>query len=370
MSEHVSPGPVSLDELTITPVRVPELPEDVDSPEAADFRDAAEVRNRVGAAVRGADSVDVTPEQMLPHWKTADEEVHGWVIRTRGALAGRALMYVPLEQASRRAQVRVEILPEFWGRGYGCRVLGFLEARAEERGRDILQSWSEHAPADGERIDARTGFGSIPRDRASGLMSSAGYSLEQVYRISTLDLTGPLDAIEPLRQEAHAAASGYRYVSWLAPTPSEWIDDYAWMKSRMSTDAPTGDAVIDEEVWDADRVRRMEAQWGDSGTTTIVGAAQHLESGRLVAFTELISFRVPGKPIEQNDTLVLQDHRGHRLGALVKTETLLRARDVFPEGHRIVTGNAEENRPMLAVNEAMGFIPTRYNGEWQKVVAR
>jgi GNAT superfamily N-acetyltransferase len=75
-------------------------------------------------------------------------------------------------------------------------------------------------------------------------------------------------------------------------------------------------------------------------------------------------------PIEQNDTLVLSDHRGHRLGALVKTETLLRARDVFPEGDRIITGNAEENRPMLAVNEAMGFTPTRYTGEWQKVTAR
>ena len=201
-------------------------------------------------------------------------------------------------------------------------------------------------------------------------MSDAGYSLEQVYRISTLDLTGPLDAIEPLRKEALAASPGYRYVSWLAPTPDEWIDDYAWMKSRMSTDAPAGDAVIDEEDWDADRVRRMEARWAESGMTAVVGAAQHLESGRLVAFTELISFRVPGKPIEQNDTLVLKDHRGHRLGALVKTETLRLAREVFPEGQRIVTGNAEENRPMLAVNEAMGFAPTRYNGEWQKVVAR
>ena len=109
-------------------------------------------------------------------------------------------MYVPLEEGSRRAQLRVELLPEFWGRGYGRRALGFLEARAHERGRDILQSWSEHAPADGDRIDARTGFGSIPRDRASRLMSRAGYSLEQVYRISTLDLTRPLDAIEPLRR--------------------------------------------------------------------------------------------------------------------------------------------------------------------------
>jgi GNAT superfamily N-acetyltransferase len=225
MPEHVSSGPVVLDELTITPVRVPE---DVNAPEAADFRDVA-----LGDRRRG-----------------------------------------------------------------GPRLGGPHARRARRPGADVRP--------------ARAG---------------------------------------------------------LAPTPAEWIDDHAWMKSRMSTDAPVGDAVIDEEVWDADRVRRMEAQWGDSAATTIVGAAQHLDSGRLVAFTELVSFRVPGKPIEQNDTLVLKDHRGHRLGALVKTETLLRARDVFPEGQRIVTGNAEENRPMLAVNEAMGFTPTRYNGEWQKMVA-
>jgi len=367
MSESPTDGPILLDELTITPIRVPEA--DVTAPEAADFRAAVEVRNRVGAATRGADAVDVTAAQMLPQWKTTDEEVHGWLVRSGGAVAGRGMMYIPLEEASRRAQLRVELLPEFWGRGYGRRVLRFLEDRARERGRDILQSWSEHMPTGADRLDARTGFGSIPLDPASRLMSGAGYSLEQVYRISTLDLTRPLDAIEPLRESARSAASGYRYVSWLTPTPDEWVEDYAWMKSRMSTDAPAGDAVIDEETWDADRIRRMEDRWSASGMTALVGAAQHVESGRLVAFTELISFRVPGKPIDQNDTLVLKDHRGHRLGALVKTETLLRARDVFPEGLRIVTGNAEENRPMLAVNEAMGFTPTRYNGEWQKVVS-
>ena len=187
-------APVVLDEMAITPIRVPD---DVNAPEAADFRAAAEVRNRVGAATRGADYVDVTAEQMLVHWKTEDEEVHGWLIRSGGTLAGRAMMYIPLEEGSRRAQLRVELLPEFWGRGLGRRALSFLEERARERGRDILQSWSEHSPADGDRVDARTGFGSIPLDRASRLMSGAGYSLEQVYRISTLDLTGPLDAIEP-----------------------------------------------------------------------------------------------------------------------------------------------------------------------------
>lgn len=200
------------------------------------------------------------------------------------------------------------------------------------------------------------------------MLTRVGYALEQVYRISTLDLTQPLDAIEPLRAQALAAARGYRYVSWMAPTPDEWIDDYAWMKSRMSTDAPSGDTVVDEEMWDAARLRRTEARNAESGMSMLIGAAQHVESGRLAAFTELVSFGGAGSPIEQNDTLVLAEHRGHRLGALVKTETLLRAREQFPTGDRIITGNAEENRPMLSINEDMGFTPTRYAGEWQKIV--
>ncbi|KRA23581.1 hypothetical protein ASD65_03435 [Microbacterium sp. Root61] len=354
---------VALGELLLSPIMVPD---DAADPAADDFRAAVEVRNRVGAAVRGDDSIDVTPAQSLPHWKSADEEVHGWIVRSQDALAGRLMMYVPLEEGSRRVQIRVEILPDFQGQGFGRRVLAFAEDRARERGRSILQGWTDHVPSSGEPVVARTGFGAVPTDASSALLSHCGYDLEQVYRISTLDLDAPAEALRRMGEDAVRASTGYRYVSWTAPTPDEWIDDYAWMKSRMSTDAPAGDSVVDEEAWDAERVRRMESMTLTSGMATLVGAAQHAESGRLVAFTELVSMRVPGKPIDQNDTLVLSEHRGHRLGALVKTQTLLLAATAFPEGRRIVTGNAEENRPMLAINEAMGFTPTRYAGEWQK----
>ncbi|MET0813411.1 MAG: GNAT family N-acetyltransferase [Microbacterium sp.] len=363
------PDVTTLDELTLTRVTVPARVTGVSTDEGADFRAAIDVRNRVNVALLGADALEVTPEQSYPHWLTEDEEVHGWLVRSRGEVAGRAMMWVPLEAGSQRAQLRVEVLPAFRGRGIGRRALAFLEERAAEEGRTILQAWTEHPPSDEPGLTAQTGFGAVPQDATTRLAVGAGYTLEQVYRISTLRLDGDLSAIAPLRDEAERASEGYRYVSWTVPTPDAWVDDYAWMKSRMSTDAPVGDSVMDEETWDAARVRRMEKVWTDSGMAVLVGAAEHIASGRLVAFTELVSFRKPGKPIDQNDTLVLAEHRGHRLGALVKTHTLALGRDAFPEGDRIMTGNAEENRPMLAVNEAMGFTPTRYSGEWQKVIA-
>lgn len=364
------PEPNTLEELVLTPVRVPADLAGVSTAEGADFRTAVGIRNRIASLDIGSDAPEITPEMSYPHWRNEDEDVHGWLVRVAGETAGRAMMWVPLEAGSERAQLRVEVLPEFRGRGIGRRMLDFLEDRSAERGRTVLQGWTEHRPVDGAQVRARTGFGSVPADAASRLAVGAGYALEQVYRISTLRLDVESDAIAALLADAEEASAGYRFVSWRGASPPEWVDDYAWMKSRMSTDAPVGDSIMDEEAWDAARVRRLEALRAGSGMDVVVGAALHVDSGRLVAFTELVSFRQPDRPIEQNDTLVLAEHRGHRLGALVKAGTLRLGREAFPEGDRIVTGNAEENRPMLAVNEAMGFAPTRYSGDWQKIVTR
>ena len=105
----------------------------------------------------------------------------------------------------------------------------------------MLQAWAEHPAAPGPRLAAPTGFGEIPEDHAARFFQRHGYTLEQIERNSAFDLTAPFDPVERLLAEATTASTDYRLVQWFAPTPPEFVDGYAWMKSRMITDAPAAD---------------------------------------------------------------------------------------------------------------------------------
>ncbi|HEX5858743.1 MAG TPA: GNAT family N-acetyltransferase [Microbacterium sp.] len=353
------------DTLTISRLKIPAEGEPAQGDDLAQF---IALRNADMRRIRGNDDHSLTVEQALPFWRDQkDRKQLFHLARDGDTVVGSGSLEIPQEAGDRTAGVNVRVAHGRAGRGVGSALLRHVEALAGEAGRSVAQAWTEHPPAEGDRIDARTGWGSVPADHSALFAHRRGYVLEQVYRNSALDIGANLPLIRDLLDTARAAAQpAYRYVSWEIPTPDEHLEDFAWLKSRMSTDAPTGDLEVSEEHWDADRVRRLDARDRAAGFRKIVGAAQHVATGRLVAFNELLVDTAIPALTHQNDTLVLREHRGHRLGMLVKCETLLRWIELVPETRRVETFNAEENRPMLAINETMGFVPVLYAGEWQR----
>jgi hypothetical protein len=123
---------------------------------------------------------------------------------------------------------------------------------------------------------------------------------------------------------------------------------------------------VQEDVFDAARVRDFEQVHLGARNHLLVAAAEHVATGRLVAFTVLVVREGDPPAAFQDATLVLREHRGHRLGMLVKIANLRQLRAADSSAARIHTSNAVENTHMLAINVALGFAPAGVEGIWQK----
>lgn len=351
--------------LTITEMT---LPESADAPDAADLVALVELNNAICLNDSGVADLARTPEEMLVDLRS-DEDWAGRVFLARdgGTIIGAAVFGRAVAEPT-SADLDLMVLPEHWGLGVEDALLARAEEETRALGRSVLQTWSLHrARAADETISPATGWGVVERTPLAALLLGNGFVLEQVERNSAFDLRGSFAGVhEALAASIAAAGDDYRLVEWTLPTPAEQIEGYAWALSRMSTDAPSGGLEVDEEVWDAARVQRRDARITESGKKMSVAAVEHVPTGRLAAFNELSIGPDPEEATHQFNTLVLKEHRGHRLGMLVKCANLVRWRDVAPRSPRVTTFNAEENRPMLDINEAIGFVPVSYAGVWQK----
>jgi MOSC domain-containing protein YiiM/RimJ/RimL family protein N-acetyltransferase len=150
--------------------------------------------------------------------------------------------------------------------------------------------------------------------------------------------------------------------------PQEWLADRAELSRRMSTDVPLGDLVAEEEQWDEERVRQEYLRIGRLGRRCVDTFAIDEATGGLVGYTQVqVTTRSPEVAYQQ-ETLVLREHRGHGLGLRLKAANTLALMQQSPATREVRTWNAEENAPMLAVNDALGYERDGLLREWQKVV--
>ena len=356
---------------TLTIRRIP-VPASVDADDAGPFRAIALFGNAVCRHDTGHSYFDTTAEEMLPSWQDqTDRKQIGLTAERDGRIVGVATMLVPLDEGARSVDYDLMPDPELWGEGIEDALLEAVESEARALGRSVVQTWTLHRPdAPGERLASPTGLGSIPaEDRQTQFMLRKGYSFEQAERNSVFDLTGSFEVVERMLADAlDTAGPDYRVVTWTSPTPDEYKDGFAYAVSRMSTDAPTGEIEWAEEKWDAARVERRDKRLLEGGLTISVACVQHVPTGTIAAYNELVIAADHTAPTHQWGTLVLKEHRGRRLGTIVKCANLIRWRGLVPDSPCVSTFNAEENRHMLDINEAIGFVPASYAGAWKKVL--
>ena len=300
------------------------------------------------AALDGRPDDDGTPPP--------DEQQHLLLVREGGAAAGALRVELPMSDNRHAVGAMVHVHPAHRRRGVGSTLVKAVEELARRQGRTTLMIELDEPPHLAGRSPGRAAL-----ERAG---------LAQVLLEVRRDLALPVDPalLDALDASCAPHARDYVVRTWRDRCPDDLVDDRAALGQVISTDAPLGELAWEEEAWDAARVRRREAAVVRKGRTSLGAGAVHVASGQLVAFTEAAAPVAGDALVHQWETVVLREHRGHRLGTLVKTAVLRRLAEELPEARTIATTNADSNQPMIAVNEALGFRPNGTLTEWQRTL--
>ncbi|MGB9280898.1 MAG: GNAT family N-acetyltransferase [Pseudonocardiaceae bacterium] len=278
----------------------------------------------------------------------------GWLARDAGSVVGACALRLPMLDNLHNAEGEILVAPQHRRRGIGRALLAHLRTEAQRQGRIRLVSSEVDHPLDPAAPDPAGRF---------AMACAALPALVGTRRRLAIDSVDPA-VLARLDAQAWAKADGYSLVQWVGSTPQRWLDDVAYLTGRMSTDVPLDDLQWDAEVYDAARIQAEDVSSLARGLHLVTTAAAH-GTGQLVALTQIVGFATSTWFASQENTIVAPEHRGRRLGTLIKVANLRHARAQRPDLRVIDTCNADSNPHMVAINEAMGFRPHSRLVEWQ-----
>ncbi|MBN1092323.1 GNAT family N-acetyltransferase [Blastococcus sp. TML/M2B] len=332
--------------MSTSPVRLVEVgPGDAAFPAWCAVWAAAELADRPDEAPRPV-SEHVVLGRQLAEPGTSKDGTHRAAVLGDDVVGALRLIH-PVRDNTTVTFVDLAVHPDHRRRGVGRALLAEALALAADAGRtELITEVDEPGPdAPGRLFAQRAGWTCALLETRRDLVLPAD--------------EGRLAAVEA---EAWQASRGYEVVTWRDHVPDALLADRALLEERMSTDAPHGELPVEEERWDAARIRETEELNVARGRAVLSAGA--VRDGRLVAFTDLHVSLGRVEHARQGATLVLREHRGHRLGALVKAAVLRDHATAFPGTRRISTYNLEGNAPMVAVNESLGFVPAGQLSMW------
>jgi GNAT superfamily N-acetyltransferase len=229
-------------------------------------------------------------------------------------------------------------------RGVGTRLLeAAVDAAKAERRRSVIAQTVQGSPAD-LFLPAR-GFRQVLTLIHARLASA------------DVDRAG----IDTLVELPHP---GYRLTEWEGTVPDAPAQSFAHSRRAMD-DMPMEGPDFGRVVWGVERVVAATEAVARRGELLHAVAAVDASDGSAAGFSELV---VPGDGSgdgQHYGTAILPEHRARGLARWMKAASIRHALQRQPELAGLRTDTAESNVPMLAVDNALGYVATHRAVEYQ-----
>lgn len=279
-------------------------------------------------------------------WVAEIEEIEGGT-----SIIGIAGTAVPLTENLDQVFVHISVHPAHRGNGAATALVeGALIPELRQIGRPIVAGFGDVS------LDADLEDPSLPATRIAARLGAIRVSAATS---QALDL--PLDAetLEELEARAEEKIGEYRIQTFDGEIPQEHLESYGSLLRQLDLDDPHEDFQVEAGDYPPERLRRMESQARDAGTRPLIAVAI-APDGTFVGNSVIDVHDSPGTTIaHQENTLVMPEHRGHRLGLALKVRNQRRLQEAFPQLRRLITWNSRTNAAMIAVNDQLGFRPCR-----------
>ncbi len=240
--------------------------------------------------------------------------------------------------------LQLEVDPQHRRQGVGAALVEWTEQQAKEAGRDLLLT----------QVFVPVGDRASHADREFALRR--GYTVSSVEIVRSLPLPVATDLLTRYRDHAaEAMGDAYELSVHVDGVPEHLRQGVCDASNRLMLDAPTGDVEFEPESMTVEDYQTLLDHLRDKGSTFLTAVAVHRDTGVVAAYTDL---SIPsGDPhvVFQWGTLVLPEHRGHRLGMGVKVANLDALAALAPGRRSVQTMNDEQNPWMVRINQDLGF---------------
>jgi GNAT superfamily N-acetyltransferase len=269
-------------------------------------------------------------------------------------VVGAGEVVLPLLDNTHQGYAELWTEPERQRCGIGSAVLAAAEGVLRDNDRRTIVI---EAPGSADGNDSA----------AIGFLRHHGFDVAITDEHRVLDLPGTEQRWPALERETAPFHDDYRLATWCDAVPEEYVEGYCRLQEAFNDLAPAGELELEPEKWDAERVRSRDERFRRAGRHETVTVAV-APDGSMAALTEMMVSEHAKDRALQGGTLVLEGHRGHRLGMAVKLTNQRMVRQRFPGCRLVHTWNADVNEQMNAINRRLGFETVELLHEMQRAV--